>query len=433
MAEPIFRDAALERLSTPEQLDRLVRVSRPLGWLALGAFFAACLLALVWSAFVALPLRVSAQGMLVAPEGVVEVMTASRGRVAVLLVKPGEQLRAGQEVARLEQPDIAQELDLARLERAELEEKHTALGRLTGSERQARGHADEDRRAAIRQAIVFKKERIGWLEEKVAQERDMVTRGFISRQRAVAAQIELNSARSELASLENELKQLFAQERTGAIDRERALVDTEMRRNAARRKVAELEARLVRQVAVTSPYDGEVAELKVNRGELVEAGSSLFSVQRGRRSDGDAPTLMAVVYVAPEEGKRIAAGMAVQVSPSTVRREEYGFMVGRVMRVASVPSTAEGMMRVLKNRPLADKLAGGGAPFEVWVELERDPASVTGFRWSSFNPLLMKNSPQQGPALAIGSNTLCQVQITVRERRLITLLVPGLEPLFDGR
>ena len=133
MAEPIFRDAALERLSTPEQLDRLVRVSRPLGWLALGAFFAACLLALVWSAFVALPLRVPAQGMLVAPEGVVEVMTASRGRVAVLLVKPGDKVRAGQEVARLEQPDIAQGSDRSQFASEVKTDKQIAQGHMSGS------------------------------------------------------------------------------------------------------------------------------------------------------------------------------------------------------------------------------------------------------------------------------------------------------------
>jgi len=429
MAESIFRNAALERLSTPEQLDRLVRVSRPVGWMALLAFFAACVLALIWSALVALPIRVAAQGMLVAPEGVVEVMTASRGRVAALLVQPGERVKVGQVVARLDQPEIAQELELARLEQAEFEEKHSALARLTGRDSRARGDADTGRRSANRQAIAFKKQHIAWLEEKVQQERDMESQGFISRQRAIASQIELNTARTELAALENEPSQLEAQAHSSAMERQRSLVEAETRRNAAQRKVAELQARLARQVAITSPYAGEVAELKVNRGELVEAGESLFSVQRG---DGAAATLMAVVYVAPEEGKRLVPGMAVQVSPSTVKREEYGFILGRVSRVASVPATSEGMMRVLKNRVLADKLAGTGAPFEVWIELERDPGAVSGLRWSSFNPLLLKNRALAGPAQAISSNTLCQVQVTVREQRLITFLVPGLEPLFDG-
>ncbi len=430
MAESIFRNAALERLSTPEQLDRLVRVSRPVGWVALLAFFAVCVLALVWSTLVALPVRVAAQGMLVAPEGVVEVMTASRGRVVALLVQPGERVKVGQVVARLDQPEIAQELELARLEQAEFEEKHTALARLIGRDSRARGEADTGQRSANRQAIAFKRQHIAWLEQKVQQERDMETQGFISRQRAIASQIELNAARSELATLENEPNQLEAQAHSSTMERQRSLLEAETRRNAAQRKVAELQARLARQVVITSPYAGEVAELKVNRGELVEAGVSLFSVQRG---DGAAVTLMAVVFVAPEEGKRLAPGMSVQVSPSTVKREEYGFIQGHVSRVASVPATPEGMMRVLKNRVLADRLAGSGAPFEVWIELERDPNAASGLRWSSFHPLLLKNRSQAGPAQTISSNTLCQAQVTVREQRLITFLIPGLEPLLNGK
>ncbi len=428
MADSIFRAAALERLSTPEQLDRLARITRPIAWVALTAFFLVCALALVWSAFVSFPVRVPAQGMLVAPEGVMDVMTAHRGRVNIL-VKPGDTIRSGQPVARLEQPDTSQELQLARMEAAELDEKYAALGSLTGSETRARLQADADRRTGIRQAIAFKRDRIAWLEEKLAQEKDMVLKGFISSQRAVNAQIELNTARSELATLENDLKQLDAAHSSYAISKQRTLMDTDLRRNAARRKAAELQEKLDRQVTLLSPYDAQVAELKVNSGELVESGASLFSVQR---SGAVAQSLMAVIYVAPEDGKRIVPGMHVQVSPSTVKRDEYGFMLGKVSRVAVVPSTSEGMMRVLRNRALVEKLAGGGAPFEVWVELERDAASVTGFRWSSFNPLLMKTTQSKGPQISIGSNTLCSAHIAVREKRLITLLIPGLEPLFDA-
>jgi hypothetical protein len=42
MDKPLFRQAALERLSSPEQLDQLVRVTHPLGWLALLALSRSC-------------------------------------------------------------------------------------------------------------------------------------------------------------------------------------------------------------------------------------------------------------------------------------------------------------------------------------------------------------------------------------------------------
>jgi HlyD family secretion protein len=55
-----------------------------------------------------------------------------------------------------------------------------------------------------------------------------------------------------------------------------------------------------------------------------------------------------------------------------------------------------------------------GSVYEVRIELEMDPATPTGFKWTS----------RTGPDTAIGSGTLLQVQISVEERRPIELVIP---------
>ena len=57
--------------------------------------------------------------------------------------------------------------------------------------------------------------------------------------------------------------------------------------------------------------------------------------------------------------------MEVRVSPTTVKAEEYGFMIGKVTKVSEYPVTPEGLMRVLRNDSLAQTLASAGAPIEV--------------------------------------------------------------------
>ncbi|MBF0130038.1 MAG: hypothetical protein HQL33_08590 [Alphaproteobacteria bacterium] len=79
------------------------------------------------------------------------------------------------------------------------------------------------------------------------------------------------------------------------------------------------------------------------------------------------------------------------------------------------------MLRTLKNKALVQELSGGGAPFEVSVELKRDPNSPSGFLWSS----------SRGPEVDINSGTLCEGTLTVREVRLISLVIPALEQLFE--
>lgn len=108
--------------------------------------------------------------------------------------------------------------------------------------------------------------------------------------------------------------------------------------------------------------------------------------------------------------------MPVQVSPSTVKREEYGAILGHVTWVADFPSTSRGMTRLLGNEALVNKLMAEGPPIQVDVSLERDPSAPTGFRWSS----------SRGPSVKISSGTLAEGNVIVREDRPIRLVIPTL-------
>lgn len=87
-----------------------------------------------------------------------------------------------------------------------------------------------------------------------------------------------------------------------------------------------------------------------------------FSYSNGQDSD-PAGRLVAVFYVPAADGKRILPGMAVEVVPGTVKREESGFICGRVRHVADTPSSTLGMMWASRNDRLISpvkRAAGGG-------------------------------------------------------------------------
>ena len=65
MQNPIFRKVALERLSSPEQLDQLMTVTSPRGWLALVGFGSLLALGLVWSIFATIQVTVPGKGILI--------------------------------------------------------------------------------------------------------------------------------------------------------------------------------------------------------------------------------------------------------------------------------------------------------------------------------------------------------------------------------
>jgi HlyD family secretion protein len=121
----------------------------------------------------------------------------------------------------------------------------------------------------------------------------------------------------------------------------------------------------------------------------------------------------ALIYVPASYGKKVRVGMEVQLMPSTVRREEYGFMLAEVRYVSDYPASSESMLAILQNRQMAQELSGGIAPIEVRARPIRGQTR-SGFRWSSGD----------GPPFTVGAGTLGSAEIIVDRQAPITLVVP---------
>jgi HlyD family secretion protein len=182
---------------------------------------------------------------------------------------------------------------------------------------------------------------------------------------------------------------------------------------ALENEIERLEDQHIRSSEVTSPYTGRILEVMAEPGSIVAQGSAIMRLDLVGDHIED---LEAVLYVPSTDGKRVRAGMAVQISPTTVKREEYGYMEGTVSRVSDFPATPEAMARVLKNEQLVHVLSGGGAPYETYASLRLDSSTRSGFRWSS----------SLGPDTGIQSGTICSATITVDAQRPAEMVLPVL-------
>src|SRR5207247_4981336 len=105
-------------------------------------------------------------------------------------------------------------------------------------------------------------------------------------------------------------------------------------------------------------------------------------------------------------------------SPGSVRREEYGFLRGKVTFVADYPATPASMMRNLQNESLTQSLSTGPVT-ELRIGLERADTR-SGYRWSSL----------AGPRLTLSCGTLCSVMIVTRKQEPITLVLPAVRKML---
>ncbi|HEX5870170.1 MAG TPA: NHLP bacteriocin system secretion protein [Longimicrobium sp.] len=409
----IFRSVALERLSSPEQLDQLMAVTTPRGWLLLIGVGALLATALVWGVLGSVPERIAGQGILTRSGGVLEVEAAADGKVTDVSVRVGDHVSQGQVIARIDQQDLVLRIQQARGLVAELRGRHQLQQRSGAQDVATSGAYLAQRREQLRASIEAGESTLARLDEQIASQEELLSQGLITRQRLSETQQQRNQqeervrqSRSELVQLDAEGGGVRNQAQKSALESEAALRDAE-------RELERLENELRTTSEVTSPYTGHVLEVMAEQGTMVSRGQPMLTVSL----DGKAVKgLEAILYIPSVHGKKIRPGMDVQIAPNTVKKEEFGYLMGKVTYVSDFPVTPLGMTRVLKNEQLVSALSGNDAPYEIRVDLLPDPDNVSTYRWTS----------SEGPPMRIQSGTLASAGVVVERRRPILMVIPQL-------
>jgi len=110
MAE-IFRKTSLEKLSSPEQLDKMIVITPPSFWIALSGAAVMIAAALVWSIFGRLPVNVETQGIYVNGGGTYTVYAENAGVISEVVVSSGDVISEGDVIAYLNADAIREKMD----------------------------------------------------------------------------------------------------------------------------------------------------------------------------------------------------------------------------------------------------------------------------------------------------------------------------------
>lgn len=404
----IFRKVALERLSSPEQLDQLMRVTDPRGWLALGALGALILAAVSWGFLGSIPTEALGEGILIRQGGVSTVVAIAEGQVEEVLVQVGDAIAKGQPVARIRQDVLSRQIkdSVARIEY--LEQEYRELERYAEEQRRLRDRNQEQAKANLERALATVQRQQEILEERLTEDRRLLADGLITKQEVLDTEQQLNDAQDEADSLRLEIEKL----ELDRLEAEQNLLEQLEAQRSEQRDVEfelrEQRAKLEENRTVRAPEEGRVLELTAGRGDLVSPGTAILSLEV------QSEELMAVLFIPASSGKQVSTGMDARVSPSNVKREEYGYILGEVAWVSEFPATSAGMMRLLSNEALVSRLMEEGPPIQVHVRLQRNAETPSGFAWSS----------STGPDLQISSGTLATGSVIVREERPIHLVIP---------
>lgn len=488
MANPtdgLFRKEALERLSSPEQLDQLMEVVKPRSWILLASLGGLTGVAVAWSVWGQIPVRISAQAVFVYPYQLREIQAPAGGRLRQLEVKVNDTVQAGALLAVIDQPELQKQIQQQQSKLAALQQQTTQLG--TTEQQRDRLELEsltQQRRTlqqqignvgilvprlepitpalkakemeSVRQQQINLKARLSdarrldsVLKNRWQNRQRLVEQGGLTQDSALEAeQTYLGNLRS-ISELDSQLSQLQVRlvqvERTNVEDSNR-LLDLQIQRDDLQRQLQDLDTKtkniqqrqqetsaqrsnaledtrrslnlltvqLKQQSQIRSAVAGKVLELPSKVGQMVAAGTTLGRIATNSKAE----QLQGLAFFPVQDGKKIRAGMTMQMTPTTIKRERYGGIKATVTAVSDFPMTKQEMTALLGNADVVEAL--GTAPLMgIYAQLKPSPSTFTGYEWSS----------SKGPQLKLTPGTNATALVTLENRSPISFVFPILREL----
>lgn len=418
-APGFFRKSALEKLSTPEKLDQLIKITSPRAWIALVTIALVIGTALTWGFAGRVKTKINTTGVLLGGE-VYDIVSTSQGQLVKLNVAIGDVVKEGDIIAVIDQPDIAQQIESAKASLVERQFELKQLVAFGSKDTEIQDELIEQQRVSIEQQIHAVEKNIVFLKQQLEIDKELFAKGLTTNPQVVSSEQRLENAENQIVDLKAKLVQMSSQELNVGFSLEQKTTLIKQRIAQEERLVHQLEEQYEIKKSIKSPHTGEVVEVLTNAGVVVGPGTPLFKV-KNETLVADAGKIKGILYVPSRDGKKIKVGMEALVVPSTVQPQEHGYMKATVTYVSEFPVTQQGMMTSMKNDQLVQGLLRMGAPFEVEVEFEPNAESYSGYEWTSAN----------GPEVLINAGTSCMGKITVKEEPPIAMVIPALKKFFD--
>ena len=410
MAATIFRKVSLDRLSSPEQLDQVLQVTSMRTWLALASALALVVTLIVWSLVGTVVSTAPGTGVIVRRGGVLNVVANGTGVLLNVQVQPGDMVKAHQVIGHIAQPGLVQQLSNLQNARTEAMRNRSQNQAIDQSSARLKLEANARQYANSQRLIAEYQSRIKLVEQQEETEEALYSKGLVTHQQVLDMEQKKQDLTDLIASTHFQLKQLEADKYAFAQSPQQNDMILSQRVSEIDRQIETTQHQLDLSEQVVSPYDGQVLEIKMIAGTSVSSAQPILSIQPNQKN------LEVLAYVPASLAKDVHISMDVDVSPTNVKREEYGFLQGRVSFVADYPATPAAMMRNFENDTLVHTLDADGAVTEIIIQLKPNPSTTTGFAWSS----------SRGPDQLLTGGTLCQIDVVTKHEHPIALLFPHL-------
>ena len=164
-----------------------------------------------------------------------------------------------------------------------------------------------------------------------------------------------------------------------------------------------------KQTVVNALYSGQIIDLTIIPGQVVQFGQPLYTVQRLTQGSGGT---FVYLFVPSSTGAGLGPGMSVNISVATAPSAKYGVLRGKIATISETPLSTEAVSALVANPDLAQVLTKSGPPLLAEVKLTPDAKTKSGFKWST----------PDGPPFPLEPGTPVTAQVIQQEQHPINVV-----------
>ena len=407
--EPKKTESRFKRPALADELDTMMVVVKPKGWLAVYSGLAILALIIIWAFVGKIPIIVSGMALSLGSEGTYVVVAQTEGTVVEILAHEGQMIEQGQILFKIIDPisqlaiaSQQQKIDIAENNLSELRAK-IAL------EDKAHGEALLKKIASEKYSLANIENTIPYLEKDLESKIRLNKEGIISMP-------DVEKARAALRTTQNDVEQHKANIQSFEADYATTYREGEIK--AAEISLFEYKKQLERLqlertfLEIRSERQGILLEVLVSNGSRVKLGAVVATIELPL---GKEQWLRFYAAVGGEYGVLLKKGLTVQVEVAGVDPKQYGYLLGTIDYVSPYPVSTAEITAAVANTELASFLKGGlEAVYAVSIKLIPDPNTQSGLKWTT----------RYGPPRQISTGTLAVARVVVQEKRPIFYIIP---------
>ena len=398
-----------KRPTLADELDAMMVVVKPKGWLAVYSGLAILFVIFLWGFLGRIPIVVSGLALSLSTEGTYVVVALTEGTVVEILVHEGELVKKGQLLVRIVDP-VSQHSIIVQKQKIEIAENNLSeLRAKIAQENRDRGETILKKIASEKYALANSESTLPYLEKDLESKIRLNKEGIISMP-------DVERSRSALMKTQNDIQ--LQRANIQSLEADYAIAYRAAEIKAAETALFELKKQLEGMqlertfLEIRSDREGTLIEVLVSNGSRVKLGDVVATIELPLEKE---QWLRFYAAVGGEYGVLLKKGLSVQVEVAGVDPKQYGYLLGSIDYVSPYPVSTAEMTASVANAELANFLKGGQeAVYAVSIKLIPDSNTQSGLKWTT----------RYGPAREISTGTLGIARVVVQEKRPIFYILP---------